>query len=268
MNFICNIKQILTSDKMCAIINFGVKKMLNINYKKEAIAILQKAYDDYSVEYDIALKKANVLYNKKLFAVDSLKKVETYFNIISNKPHEIAKVISEISIRRKEGEKILNEIKVESKKVDETCGFATGVAAGALTILPRSLLCGTPLLLGGTRGLLLLGTGPIGWAISGATMFAGGLMANSKNKEIAEKAEQQTIEIKTETEKLKEKRTKIIAEIELVESLFSNVIFYLRQMESEGCRNYDDFTKVQKDKLMLLVNTAESLSKRIGDVVS
>lgn len=106
--------------------------------------------------------------------------------------------------------------------------------------------------------------GPVGWAIGGAALVGGGLMANSKNKKIAEKAEMQTKEIKKEIDNLKKIDVKVNAEIKAISLLNEGVKVILENLTGLSYRNYTQFSDGEKDLLMQLVNSSEALSMRIG----
>lgn len=277
--------------------------MFNAGYKKEAIEKCEEASKVYKKEYEDTINKSTELHNCKLRAVEILKSVDTYIHSLSNKPKELQKLASEIAIRRKNFEKEVEELKIESKNADKisknvagagvltgagiaafgptaamgiatTFGTAsTGTAIASLvgvaqTNAALAWLGGGALAAGGAGMVggqaLLAMAGPIGWAIGGAALIGGGLLANSKNKKIAEKAESQTVEIKKETEIIKEIKTKIIAEIKAIDPLNSGVSSTLHRMTSMTCKDYKKFSSSDKNALIQLMNTAESLSKRIG----
>ncbi len=106
--------------------------------------------------------------------------------------------------------------------------------------------------------------GPVGWAIGGAALIGGGLLKNSKNKKVAEKAEAETKKIKKETTKLSEIKTKIIAEIKAIVPLNAGVKNTLDDLGKIGKIDYKLFTNDEKAALMEIVNSAEALSERIG----
>ncbi len=277
--------------------------MLNAGYKKEALKKCEEAGNTYQKEYDSTISKSTELYENKENAVKTLKDVDEYIHSLSNKPKEIVKIASEISIRRQEFEKEIETLQIESKKADATgknvagAGVLTGVGVAALgptaamgvattfgtastgtaiaalsgaaqTNAALAWLGGGALAAGGggigAGEAFLALAGPVGWAIGGAALVGGGLLANSKNKKIAEKAEQQTKEIKNETNKIKKIKTKIAAEIKAIESLNSGVKKTVKYLKDTRKNDYKLFTDEEKDSLMELMNSSESLSKRIG----
>ena len=106
--------------------------------------------------------------------------------------------------------------------------------------------------------------GPVGIAIGGAALVGSGIAASVSNKKIAEKAEAQTREIKTETYKMKELHKKVNCEKTEISKLNSGTREQYRFMTSLSTRDYRMLTSEQKTRLMALKNAAEALSKRIG----
>ena len=215
--------------------------VLNAGYKKEAIRKCEEAGKAYKIEYENTIKKSTELHENKERAVRILKDVETFINLLANKPREIEKIASEVAVRRNAFEKEVEQLAIEAKEADKmgkgiagggllagagvaafgptaamgiattfgtaSTGTAIATLAGAAQTNAALAWLGGGALTAGGAGMaggqaFLAMAGPVGWAIGGAALVGGGLLANSKNKKIAEKAEVQTREIKTETMKL------------------------------------------------------------------
>lgn len=277
--------------------------MFNAGYKKEALKEAERTAGVYKSKYDETIKHTTSLHENKEKAVVILKSVDKYIHSLSNRPAELDKKISEITIRRQAFEREVNNLQIESKKADKVSGSVAGAGAvagagvaafgptaamavattfgtastgtaiatlsgAAATNAALAWLGGGALVAGGggmAAGQAFLAmAGPVGWAIGGAALVGGGLMANSKNKKIAEQAEKQTKEIKKEIDSLKRIDTKVDAEMKAVCSLNEGVKGVLQKMLSLQCRDYKRFSDGEKDMLMQLMNSSESLSKRIG----
>lgn len=279
--------------------------MLNAGYKKEALKKCEEASAKYKDEYDITIKKSVEIHEYKVKAVSILKDVDVYIHSLSNKPKEIEKLATEVSVRRKAFEKEVERLKIEAKEAEKTgkgiagggvlagagvaafgptaaMGIATtfGTASTGTAIATLSGAAQTNAALawlgGGALGssasaagmlggkTLLAMAGPVGWAIGGAALLGGGLFTSSKNREVAEKAEAQTREIKSETINLNKIKTKIIAEISAIAPLNDGVKKNLDGLKSTRKSDYKYFTLDEKKSLMELMNSAEALSKRIG----
>ena len=277
--------------------------MLNAGYKKEALKKCEEASATYKKEYESTIKKSSELYENKDKAVFILKDVDDFIRILSNKPKEIEKIASEVAVRRTAFEKEVEQLELEAKKADKagkgiagggilagagvaafgptaamgiattfgtaSTGTAIATLAGAAQTNAALAWLGGGALAAGGGGIgageaFLAMAGPVGWAIGGAALIGGGLLANSKNKKIAEKAEEQTKTIKAETSKISKIKTKIIAEIKAIIPLNDGVKKALTDLTSTGKKDYRKFTDEEKDILMQLMNSSEALAKRIG----
>lgn len=281
----------------------GLIPVLNIGYKKEALAEAERTAKKYQAEYDDTIGCTTELHGYKEAAVGILKDVDTYIHSLSNRPAELDKTMTQITVRRQAFEKEVDGLRIESKNADKISGGMAGVgmAAGAgvaafgptaamavattfgtastgtaiaslsgaaATNAALAWLGGGALAAGGggmAAGQAFLAmAGPVGWAIGGAALVGGGLMASSKNKKIAEKAERQTREIKKEIDSLKRIQEKVKAEIGAITPLNTGVKDTLKKLTGISHRDYKRLSAEEKDMLMLLMNASESLSKRIG----
>lgn len=281
--------------------------MFSSGYKKQALKECEKAGETYKKEYDNTIKNSSKLYSNKQEARKILEGVEEYVNLLANKPKEFEKTIKEVSIRRKAFEKEVRQLEIEAKEADKvgkgivgggllagagvaafgptaamgiattfgtaSTGTAIATLAGAAqTNAALAWLGGGALAAGGTGvaggEAFLAIAGPVGWAIGGFALVGGGLLANSKNKKIAEKAEAQTKKIKAETTEINKIKERIIAEIKVVEQLnagISNTLVYLMNSKK---MDYWTFTDDERDALAELINASESLSVRLGVKIS
>lgn len=281
--------------------------MFSSGYKKQALKECEKAGETYKKEYDNTIKNSSKLYSNKQEARKILEGVEEYVNLLANKPKEFEKTIKEVSIRRKAFEKEVRQLEIEAKEADKvgkgivgggllagagvaafgptaamgiattfgtaSTGTAIATLAGAAqTNAALAWLGGGALAAGGTGvaggEAFLAMAGPVGWAIGGFALVGGGLLANSKNKKIAEKAEAQTKKIKAETTEINKIKERIIAEIKVVEQLnagISNTLVYLVNSKK---MDYWTFTDDERDALAELINASESLSVRLGVKIS
>lgn len=128
--------------------------------------------------------------------------------------------------------------------------------------------------------------GPVGWAIGGAALVGSGLMVNSKNKKVAQKAEVQTKQLKTDTEKVKELGLKVLNEVNVIRQLKCRTITLmkgkeiqelLREMHEVLAAHDNDITKVKAEfkkqlsscsrdaqlQLLTLLNASNSLAERL-----
>lgn len=281
--------------------------MLNAGYKKEALAVLDRANKKYQNTYETTVKNISDLHQKRLEAVKTLKDVEAYIQNLANKPKEYEKIVSEIVVRRNKFESDLKILELKSKKADKVSGsvVGAGVMAGvgvaafgptaamavamtfgtastgtaiatlsgaAATNAALAWLGGGALLAGGggmAAGETLLAlAGPVGWTIGGAALVGGSILANSKNKKIAEKAESSTRTVKRETERINEVDVKVGLLRKTTISLNAEIDQLITIMLQLGLNDYKHFTEDNKNNLRKMMNSAEALSKKIGEIVS
>ncbi len=117
----------------------------------------------------------------------------------------------------------------------------------------------------GGNALLAL-AGPVGWAIGGVGLVAGGAIFSSKNKKIAEEAESKTRKIKKETNEVKKMDEKIIL-LKDEQLKLNDSILGIYNQAINWKRNYKYYNSEQKAMLQTLVNNTHALSKKINEKV-
>lgn len=291
--------------------------MLNSKYKKEALEKLKRAGKRYDGKYNVVIKNITLLHELKVNSVELIKEVEGYYNTLSNKPKEFDKVISEIRVNYQKFESQIREIEIEDKKNDKVAGglagagVATGVGVAAVgpsvamavattfgtastgtaiaslsgaaaTNAALAWLGGGALAAGGggmaAGNAFLALAGPVGWAIGGTAVLGGGLLANSKNKKLAQKAENQTNNINQSINELNKLDVKVdnskkeIMDIKIgLESVFKDI-------SKQNITDYLDLRKLAEsgDKdgikylygLKYMLNLTLSLSSKINEKIN
>lgn len=277
--------------------------MFNSGYKKEALAELERWAKKHDIKYNETIKVTENLHEKKQIAVETIRKAEEYMSSLANLPIEFEKSMSKIRVLRQGFEDEVRDLKNKSEKDDKINKHATGagVAAGvgvaafgptaamaiattfgtastgtaiatlsgaAATNAALAWLGGGALVAGGggiaAGEAFLAMAGPVGWAIGGAALVGGGLMANNKNKKIAEEARGKTEKIKVEINELKGIDEKVNREVGVIQQLYTKVDLLLDRLNLVLYRDYDLFTDEEKDMLGLLKNLTETLSERVG----
>ena len=159
--------------------------MFNAELKERAKKDLEEVYEDYKRTLANTVNHSESLYEKKVYAVEILKNFSSYIQKLSNKPIEFETILGKIEMNIK---KFDNKIEEVAKEVNQAKVVPTAVAgAGALAAGGGGIV--------GGEALLAL-AGPIGWAIGGSALLGAGLILNGKNKEAADKIEEQILEIK------------------------------------------------------------------------
>ncbi|MGK7379117.1 hypothetical protein ACSFXN_14910 [Planococcus sp. 1R117A] len=283
--------------------------MLNSSLKKEAIEELKNSLATHEKSSKKLQNRAISLHNTRAYGVDVINKVEAYINKLANTPKEFEKTFEKVEVNLSSF-KILSEISYDEKEMIKLAGGGTavGVAAGVATaaIAPTAAMAiattfgvastgtaisslsgvaatnaalawlgGGALAAGGGGvaggGALLALAGPIGWGIGAASLAAGGILANKKNKEAAIKADKERVDVikaikvleatATEITKLNASTERLATSIE--QSLISFV------SNAKSVESYTEFSQDEKDLLRALINNTESLSvlfkKEIGE---
>lgn len=281
--------------------------MLNAGYKKEALADLKKAADRYQKIYDNTMAEIVCLHGKRLAAVDIIKQIENYINSLANTPKEFEKIIGDIKVNRQKFEAEVHNLELESKQSDKVsgsvagAGIATGVGVAAFgptaamaiattfgtastgtaiatlsgaaaTNAALAWLGGGALVAGGggiAAGQAFLAlAGPVGWAIGGAALLGGGLLANSKNKKIAEEAEAQIRKIKTEINDLSKIGIKVKAVSDETKEMSEKLTPLLQKIIGYGIKDYRNFSNEQLEQVKTLLNVTMSLSYKLSEKVN
>ena len=264
--------------------------MFNEDLKKEVQGVLKEKYEDYRITIENTVKHSEALYQKKLEAIKILGKMSKYIENLANKPKEYETIAGKIELNIRingvptaiagagtlAGAGIAAFAPTAAMGIATTFGTAsTGVAISTLsgaaaTNAALAWLGGGALAAGGAgmaAGETLLAlAGPIGWTIGGVALTGSGLLLNIKNKEAAEKMEEQIVEIKKETMNVMKIDIKVLfSEKEIAEASYKieNELekFYNKQ-------DYNYFTNIEKENFIVLMNTSEALSKKIGEIIT
>jgi hypothetical protein len=275
--------------------------MLNSSLKKEAVEKLKSAVTQYEKSTEILKTHAIKLHNTRTYGVDVIEKVEAYINTLANTPKDFEKSFEQVSFNLASF-KALSEITYDEKEMIKLAGggSAVGVAAGVATaaFAPTAAMAiattfgtastgaaisgltgaaatnaalawlGGGAIVAGGGGMaggsaLLALAGPIGWGIGAASLAAGGIFANKKNKEAAIKADKERVDIVKATRVLQattteiyelKKTTQKLAE-ELEQSLLSHI------SHTKHIKSFTDFSQEERNTLRAIINNTESLSQ-------
>lgn len=280
--------------------------MFNEDYKNTAMRDAELANNRYKLTLQRANDSTMRLFQSRQRALQTINRIEDYIKVLANKPRDYERKIGQIKIHYLEFSKRMDEIKrLEEKQrnasyekkigagvllgaggaalaptaamaVATTFGTAsTGVAISSLsgaaaTNAALAWLGGGALSAGGAgivggQALLTL-TGPVGWAIGGASAIGAAVMASSANREIGEKAESATRKIIRETERLKEIDAQVCAWNK--ETIKLSVELTKKLTSFRHKKDYSLFTENDKHEMIILMNMTEVLSKKLGDKIS
>ena len=231
---------------------------------------------------------------------------EEYINSIANSPKEFSKAITEYKASYTTFNKLCETIGKESDTVNIKAGvgIGAGVAAGvgvaafapaaamgiattfgvastgtaisalsgaAATNAALAWLGGGALAAGGGGMLagnaLLALSGPVGWAIGGASLAGAAIFSSRKNKQIAEEANKERKKIEILNKSLLAASKEITIFISLTIQHATGVKTLLNNLKSNGNTNYNNFSESEKDMIGSLVNHILALSELINKKV-
>lgn len=279
--------------------------MFNEDLKKEVQGVLKEKYEDYRITIENTVKHSEALYQKKLEAIKILGKMSEYIENLANKPKEYETIAGKIELNIRNFDDKINKIEKEINEINGVptamAGAGTLAGAGIAAFAPTAAMgiattfgtastgvaistlsgaaatkaalawLGGGALAAGGAGMaagetLLALAGPIGWTIGGVALAGSGLLLNIKNKEAAEKMEEQIVEIKKETMNVMKIDIKVLfSEKEIVE-ISEKIENQLKN--NRNINDYNYLTKTEKENLRVLVNVSEVLSKKIGEIIT
>lgn len=280
--------------------------MFNSNLKKEAIKTLQNAGEEYKKQFEDTVRKMEELQEIRERSVEILNDLSHYISDLANSPIEYDTTIAQTTARCNRFNERIEELKDESQGINFQAGSTAGAGAlagaGVAAAAPSvaiavamtfgtastgtaiaslsgaaamnaalawlgggALAAGGAGMAGGTALLAL--ANPVGLAIGALALLGSGWWASSKNKEIAEKAEKSTKAIKKETERIKEIRVKVVTWKSETYELNLKIKMYHDMFKERKMFDYNLFSEADKDILRILINSAETLSKKIGETV-
>ncbi|MFA3799593.1 hypothetical protein ACEG17_05270 [Leptotrichia hongkongensis] len=230
--------------------------MFNSELKEKAKKVLEEVYGDYKRTLSNTINHSESLYEKKLHAVEILKNFSTYIQKLSNKPIEFETSLGKIEMNIKKFDNKIEEVtkEINQAEVVPTAMAGAGALAGA----------GGGGIVGGEALLAL--AGPIGWAIGGSALLGAGLILNNKNKEAADKIEEQILEIKKEIMKIMKLDIKVLMSEKEIKEISDNIENGFELIKYDN--DYNQFSIENKERLATLINISESLSTKIGEFVS
>jgi len=282
--------------------------MFNSDLKKESIKYLEKSIKKYEEQAGITKNKAEKLFTiRKSSSEDIILSVEKYINKLSNTPKEFNKTFLQYKSEFKVFSNLIESFNIESANAEIKAGggAVAGVAAGVGTaaLMPTAAMAvattfgtastGTAIatlsgaaatnaslawlgggaLVAGGSGMsggaaFLALAGPIGIGIGAVGLIGGGLFASSKNKDLAEKANNQRKEIETTVKILEASTVEINGLIKLTNEHSRGVKEMLLTLSKSAPSNFLSFSQSHKQMLSALINHIESLSMLINKKVT
>jgi len=281
--------------------------MFNGDLKKEALEKLNQSAEKYKdLAKAVQAVSAELFVLRKKSSEEVISEVEAYINTLANTPREFDRSFAEYKAEFLVFSEMLHDLQTKSDDVDfefgttATAGVLAGVGTAAFaptaamaiattfgtastgtaiatlsgavaTNAALAWLGGGALAAGGggmVAGEALLAlAGPIGWAIGGAAIVGGGLLARRKNEKIANEANANRKEIEVLSAQLKAANHEVISLISLTNTHVAGVKEILFKLKNSAPTDYLSFSPEYKNELAALINHIQSLSKLLNKKV-
>lgn len=280
--------------------------MFNEKLKDATLQEMEKENQRYIDVFSKTIKSMERLQHSRESAVRLILDIERYIKSLANKPREFENQIKDINFRYTDFNKRIALIKELDKKnqdnpYDRTIRTTTLLGVGGASLAPSAAMAiamtfgtastGTAIAslsgvattnaalawLGGgaltAGGIGVAGgqalhtmAGPIGWAVGGISVTGGVLLKSFQNKDIAKKAEEATVAIKKEKERISEVNVKVCEWNK--ETLKLTTELRKKLCSLRFYRNYTLLSDTDKKELIIMMNMTELLSKKIGEKIN
>ena len=276
--------------------------MLNIETCEKIVNDLNNINALYKKQFQSLIDEMTRLHRTKLTAIKSIQYVERYFYSLAKKPKNFDLKIEEIKpryieyndlckTRQQEYEEMINNHLSNDVlrnagllALSPNAAMAAAMACGNVsTSLALSSISGvsaintslawlnSALSLGGTSliasGSIFSVIGPVGIAVNGISLLTLLLKINKSNKEISREAEKSIVEIKKEITRIKGHKEFIDRENKEIILTSNNIMKTLNKLKCNRKRDYWDFTDLEKQNLIVILNASETLSKKLSKTV-
>lgn len=280
--------------------------MFNETYKNEAVRDLERSNAQYMRVFKQTMNDTSRLLLSRRHAVKTIRNIEDYVDRLANKPRNYEVSLGRINFQYQNFEKELQQIKemdeVERSRQYGSAGASCLLAGAAAAPLAPMTAMGTAMVFGtastgtaisslsgiaavkaslawlgggavaaGGAGIaggaaVLAAAGPVGFILGVAGASAGNLIKSAiSNQEIAEKAEAASRTIIRETERIKEVDLQVLSwnreTIHLSNELMKKLTIIRRK------RDYNLYSKAEKEELAMVMNMTEVLSKKLGEKI-
>ncbi|WP_270275698.1 hypothetical protein [Weissella confusa] len=279
--------------------------MFNKDLREAAQNRLKKAAKNFEKSAQETQQAAANLYEVRMQLKGRVDQSIEVINRFKNTPYELSTTIEKIKVSMGTFDAVIREATKDAHHVDAGTrkNIATGVMVGtgvaalaptaamgiattfgvastgtaisalsgaAATNAALAWLGGGALAAGGAgvaggEALLAL-AGPLGWAIGGAALVGGGLLANGKNKRLAEEANEKTAEITSHIRV----QNLLTEEIRQMKNLTKNDLAYLTEANlkvSDFGTDYATLATEEKQILGSFVNNVNVATNRLNAII-
>lgn len=235
--------------------------MFNSDSKERAIRLVKKAAKEYEAEFEKVKDKSTELFDLRTLSKEEIIiPVENFINNLANSPKEFKKSIGALEIEYNKFENEIIYLERESQEIDFKAGRTA--VAGVVTGVGAARAAG----MAGGSALLAL-AGPISWGIGISGLIGGGLLASSKNKKIAEKANDQRYDIEKGIQKFKRAIIEIDGTVKSTNKHSKGIKDLLDILTKYAPKNYLEYNQREKEILASLINHIQGLSNLINQKV-
>ena len=279
--------------------------MFNASARDEAIRELEREIEQHKRVLDDVAQASKRLFGQRKRAVDIIKSVEEYVNLLANSPKEFDKAIDECRDEVNRFNGAVERFQADAARVG-TIGWTTGTAgavagAGVAAFAPSAALAiattfgtastGTAIsalsgaaatnaalawlgggaLAAGGGGMaggsaFLALAGPVGWTIGGAALLGSGIYCYSQNRRLAEEAAEKHMEVERHIRSLEAANRKIAKIQRNTAKVVEGCEGDLRWLKTAP-NDYRRFSKEQKQRLGVLINLVRALGALLNKEV-
>lgn len=277
--------------------------MFHYGEKKQALRLLQKVQQDYTVIYSDALKSAETFHNHKIVAVKVLEECELFLSTIANKPKKLLQEMGDIQLKSQAfSEEVAQLEKLTKHQLGERLakfGMVSGVGVGLVSLGPSmavamsttfgSISAGSTLLAATGSGLanmsvvvggfgsiaaggsfigsrfILSMLGPIGWGISIISLLVGVAKWYKKNKDVSAEAIKQADNIQGNITTLKQCGYQVEEARMLLDHTANKIVMLRIYMRKHNfLKDYALYTVEEKQQLGSFINLCQGLSELLA----
>lgn len=278
--------------------------MLNRSAKKEALNKFNDEGDRLKEVAEEMKESAVSLFGlRQESSQEIIQECESYLSSLASAPKELDQSVSELKTEFEDFQREIREFENEAESVEKVSGSTAGAGAaagaGVAAMGPSAAMAfattfgtastGTAIsslsgaaatnaalawIGGGAAsaggGGMAMGStilslsGPVGWTIGGVALVGSALYAGSKNREIAQKANEKAKEARKKRRKLETALEETCGLIELTEKHASGVREQLRHLQKSTPDDYTKFSRKEKKRLGALINNVQALSELLN----
>ena len=220
-----------------------VDDVLDPDYRsraKKKIKELEQIVEDYKRQYKTYETIIDEINEAKVISLKTINEVKEFINSIANKPKELDGVIVTPNIEQSDYEK---DIKKENKKYKKGVNgsyFAEAMGIVSVLFLPAALL-------------------------SVPAMIISGKNEKKNNLSVIEDCNKKLEQIELEMKRLQKSSTETVTEQEFLIVYSNNVRESMLKLKKTGITDYLKFSIEQKSDLGALVNSTNTLIRRIDN---